>query len=74
MYDKILFTFRVFFSERYLGNCYQDCFCIAYTHPLGGVDVLFGGYDLLPSFLPSVLRRLLTLINGGGYHQRSCST
>ena len=52
-------------SGRYLGKRLLDCFYIAYTHPLGGVDLPFGGYDLWPKFWPLILRRLLTLIDGG---------
>ena len=35
-----------FVSIRYLENRELDCFPIAHTHSIGGVDVLFGGYDL----------------------------
>ena len=42
-------------------------FYIACTHPLGGVDLPFGVYDLRPDFLSSILRQLLTSINVRGY-------
>ena len=38
---------RIFISETFLGNLLGDFFHIAHTHPLGSVDVPFGGYDLL---------------------------
>ena len=34
-------------SGRYLGKRLFNCFYIAHTHALRGVDVPFGGYDLL---------------------------
>ena len=37
-------------SRRYLGKRSLDCFHIAHTYPLEGVDVPFGGYDLWPNF------------------------
>ena len=39
------FSFRTIFLKEFAG-----LFHIAYTHPLGGVDVPFGGYDLRPNF------------------------
>ena len=38
-------------SGRYLRMHLLDCFHIAHTHLLVGLDVLFGGYDLSPDFL-----------------------
>ena len=35
---------------RCLENCMLDCFCIAHTPHLLGIDVPFGDYDLLPNF------------------------
>ena len=49
---------RVSFPDHITETCCQT----AYTHPSGGVDVPFGGYDLRPSFLPLILRRILTLL------------
>ena len=51
-------------SGRYFAKRLLDCFHTAHTHPSGGVDVPFGGYDLSPNFLPSIFRPLLTLIDG----------
>ena len=63
------FSFQTISGKEFAG-----LFHIAYTHPSGGVYVPFGGCDFWPNFLPSILRPLLTLINGGGYrsHQHSC--
>ena len=33
-------------SQGYIGKRFLYCFHIAHTHPFGGVDVPFGGYDL----------------------------
>ena len=37
---------RGILSAACLGNCQLDCFHIAHTRSLGGVEVSFGGYDL----------------------------
>ena len=42
-------------SERYITKRLLDCFHTAHTHPSGGVDVPFGGYDLWPNCWPSIL-------------------
>ena len=44
---------------QYLGNHWPDCFHIAYTHRLGGVDVPSEGDDLWPS----IFRRSFNLID-----------
>ena len=49
-----------FVSGRYLAKRLLDCFHIAHSHALGGVDVPFRGFELRPNFLPSILGRLLT--------------
>ena len=49
-------------SGRYLAKRLLDCFHTAQTHPSGGVDVPFGGYDLWPNCRPLIFRSSLTLI------------
>ena len=36
--------------RRYLGRRLLNCFHIAYTHPLGDVDVPFEGFDIRSNF------------------------
>ena len=45
---------RLFVSGADLGNPWGAFFHIVHTHPLRGVDVHFGGYDLgrRPTFRP----------------------
>ena len=50
-------------SGRYLAKRLLDCAHTAHTHPLRGVAVPFVSYEILPNFLPSILRRLLTSID-----------
>ena len=48
---------------RYLAKRLLDCFHTAQTHPRGGVNVPFWGYELWPICLPLILWPLLTLID-----------
>ena len=48
-----------FIFVRNLRNPCGDFFHVAHTHPLGGVDVPFVGYDLLPT----IYCRLVTASN-----------
>ena len=50
-------------SGQHLANRSPDCFHIAYTHPVGGVDVPFESCDLWPDFWLSILRPLLIFNN-----------
>ena len=60
-------TIKHFYPSIISGHVFRFqlyCFYIAYTHPLGDLDVPFGGDYFWPIYLRSILRPLLTLING----------